>query len=53
MIEILTGINLMWMRDAFYDATLDVVEEGYVRWILETGRALFHTMFQYERNHDT
>jgi hypothetical protein len=31
MIEILTGINLIRMRNAFYNMTLDVVEDAYVR----------------------
>jgi hypothetical protein len=30
MIEILTVINKIWFRNAFCNATFDVVEDGYV-----------------------
>jgi hypothetical protein len=39
--EILNRINWIRIRNAFYNETVDVVENGYVRGIEESGCALF------------
>jgi hypothetical protein len=43
MIEFLTGINLIWIRNAFYNASFGVIEDVYVLWIEEIGHVQYKT----------